>query len=159
MNMIDISLNIDEYLTEEDKKEIAQEEYRKAIRQHMSNENDYTRVIQNAVYRFAFDEIDKQIDGNIKNIIEKEVKNTLLKSDSDYRFMIFRSRNSIGERANSVGQNILENAVKDNAHIIIDQVKNVLENADSYRLQTIMEGVSANITDSFIEMLQTRKGE
>ncbi|WP_436945633.1 hypothetical protein [Staphylococcus xylosus] len=144
-----MEINIKDYLDEDELKEIAQEEFRNAARKQFANETEINRIISNLGYKVIFEEVDRIIGDDTRKLIAKQVPKTI--GEKDLSFEIFRSGDRWGGA--SLGYELLEQAVKDNQHIIIEQVKNVLENAGTDERYRIMENVTDGITETFVNML------
>lgn len=144
-----MEININDYLDEDELKEIAQEEFRSAARSHFRDERQISRIISNLGYKVIFEEVDRIIGDDTRKLIAKQVPKTI--GTKGLSFEIFRRPDRW--EGPSLGYKLLEQAVKDNQHIITEQVKSVLENAGEDRLFQIMNSVTDDITETFINML------
>ena len=66
-----MKINIEEYLTEEEMKEIAQQEFRKCI-SHQSKES-LERIINNSAYQVVWSAVDESLDGEAIGILKEKV--------------------------------------------------------------------------------------
>lgn len=144
-----MEININDYLDEEELKDIAREEFRSEARRHFENEKEISRIISNLGYKVIFDEIDRIIGDDTKKLIAKQVPKTI--GEKDLSFYIFREGDNW--KKPSLGYELLEQAVKDNQHIITEKVKSVLEKADDEKQYEIMRNVTDDITETFVNML------
>ena len=152
MNKIEI--NIDNYLSEEDKKEIAIEEFRRIVREDtlkkfkedskLTNKkgmSDYERIISNSIFYYLEGEIDSLIGQDTKKLIREGVEKTIKKQD--YNYSLFR-RKSAWESEESPAQKVVIDCIRENTDYIkskliskIDENINSLDNEDV--LDTVRE--------------------
>lgn len=140
-----LKIDIDDYLTESEKKECAidlfKEELRKGFLSGQEDKriNNYERVINNAIYNFLHIEIDKVLGTNFKEKIEKGVKKVLSK---DLTYSVFRSESLWGGKL-SVAQQTINDTVVANTHLVEERVK-----------KAILEMNFGNLEDYFIDVLK-----
>ena len=152
MNKIEI--NIDNYLSEEDKKEIAIEEFRRIVRENTLEEfkreskltnkkgmSDYERIISNSIFYYLEGEIDSLIGQDTKKLIREGVEKTIKKQD--YNYSLFRRKNA-WESEESPALKVVIECIRENTDYIksklmskIDENINNLDNEDV--LDTVRE--------------------
>ena len=111
-----IEINMMDYVSEEEIKDAILESISSYARG--CSEEWYKRVLTNVAYQEVFDEIDKELESTTaKEIIKSKVKEQINK---DGIYGIFRDKHTFGY--NSIGQEILEECVKDNRDLINKRV-------------------------------------
>lgn len=139
-----MNINIMDYLSEEEIKEICKEELRANIRRIFSNEKEITRIITNLSYYELWKEIEDEVP-NYKDIIKEK---TIEQLNNISSYDVIRRKDEFNN-TNSIAQDILENYVKENKEIIESKVKtilNELSNTDiKYDIQGIIEEYIENL--------------
>lgn len=133
-------INIENYLTEDQKQEIAEDEYRRLIRLGLEKDNfrfktlhkkerisNLDRILSNAVYYILENESDEILGSSVdlKKTIKNNVKKTILERN-DYSYSIFRSKGTF-DKEDSIGQQILTKAVVDQTEYIKEKVKKSID--------------------------------
>lgn len=124
-----VDINIDNYLSEEDKLELAKDLFKEELRKGFIEEvkekriDNYERVITNAVFHFLHSEVDSIIGADHMEIIEKGVKKVISK---DLSYSVFRSPSLWGDKK-SKAQEIMDEAVVANKQLAIDRVTKAME--------------------------------
>jgi len=121
-----MELKIEDYLSEEEIKEIAKQaviiKVREAIRK-----DDLARIISNSAYHFIWKVVDEQIDGNLIDIIkEKTIK--IINELSSY--CIFRQRDA-WQNEDSKAYTYVQQAIEDNKEVIFNRVKESMMNINT----------------------------
>ena len=80
--MSEWTVNIREELGDERIKEICEEELRSAIDYWARNQDNFTTIVQNAIYKSLYEEIDRQINGDIEEMIRDKVKEHIINMPS-----------------------------------------------------------------------------
>lgn len=159
--MSKIEINIDNYLSEEDKKEIAIEEFRRIVREdtlkkfkedsrciNKKGMTDYERIISNAVYHYLEGEIDSLIGQDTKELIREGVEKTIKKQDFNYT--LFR-RKSAWESEESPAQKVVIECIDKNKNHIESKIMNKIdENISNLNAEDTLETVK-NIFYDIIE--------
>ena len=139
-----MNINIMDYLSNEEIKEICKDELRCNIRKIFSNEKETTRIITNLSYYELWKEIEKEVPNCKELIKEKTIEQ--LNNISSYDVL---RRKDIYESKNSVAQDILEECVIKNSDIIEKKVKcilNALSKTDiKYDIKGIIEEYIENL--------------
>lgn len=122
--MNEITINISDYLSEDEMKEIAREKFGEIIERQFSDENQTERIISNTAYGMVFKRVDEVFGGKAeleKMILEKVIEQINKLSS----FHIFRHEDVWG-RATSPAEKIIHQAVADNAELISAGVSEAL---------------------------------
>lgn len=139
-----MNINIMEYLSEEEIKEICKEELRANIRIIFSNEKEITRIITNLSYYELWKEIEDEVP-NCKDIIKEK---TIEQLNNISSYDVIRRKDEFNN-TNSIAQDIIENYVKENKEIIESKVKTILNELSKtnikYDIQEIIEEYIENL--------------
>lgn len=120
--MMNIEINIMDYVSEDEIKNTILESIASYARQR--SEAWYTRVLTNVAYREIFDEIDKELENTTsKEIIKSKIKEII---SEDNMYGVFRDKHTFGY--NSIGQEILEECIKENRDLINKRVVEKINN-------------------------------
>ena len=103
-----MNINITDYISEDDMKRIATEEFRNQIRKQ--SRGSLERVINNAAYAVVWEAVDECMDGEAVSILKSKVLNII---DDLTSFNVFATPNA-WERKENMAHNLLVNAVRDN---------------------------------------------
>lgn len=139
------------YLSEEEIKELVVSELREVIHNEISNirpskrMDNYERIISNAVYYFLEDEVNKIVKGDIRTIIEENVRKTL--SNKDLSFSIFRAKGTF-DSEDSEGLTILRKAVRDNQSLIEEKVKDKINEISMTEIRESLMECLMNIVEA-----------
>lgn len=139
-----MNINIMDYLSNEEIKEICKDELRCNIRKIFSNEKETTRIITNLSYYELWKEIEKEVP-NCKELIKEKTKEKLNEISS---YDVLRKKGEFNSE-NSVAQDILENCVIENKNIIEDKVKEILNSLSKTDIKYDIKG----IIEEYIENL------
>lgn len=136
-----MNIDIKQYLTESQKKEIAEDEYRRIIREELKTDSfgfttlskrdrlsNAQRLMSNAIHYILENECEEILDKSIdlKRHIKKNVNKTIL-NKKDYSYSIFREKGTF-QKEDSLGQQILDAAIKENEDLIKKRVEESIEN-------------------------------
>jgi hypothetical protein len=125
---MEININIENYLTEQEIKEIAKEELSSMIRQHLKEESNIKRIITNVGYEFIFKEISETIgEDSFEKIKNKVVE--LLEDDSHIKYLLWRKKDA-WENEESPAVTILNQSIKDNREKIENKVSQLIDDYD-----------------------------
>lgn len=131
-------MNIKDYISEEEIKDIINDEIRRIVRYHLNNEAELSRIITNISYKELWKQIELEVPNCEKILKEKTVER--IRNISDYD--IFRRKDAHGTK-DSLATKLIDECVKENKNIINDKVKNIfneLSNSDlKYDIQGILE--------------------
>lgn len=135
---MNINIDIKDYVSEEEIKDIIGDEIRRSVRYHMNNEAELSRVITNISYKELWKQIELEVPNCEKTLKEKTIER--IRNISDYD--IFRRKDAYGAE-DSLATKLIDECVKENKNIINDKVKNIfneLSNSDlKYDIKDILE--------------------
>lgn len=127
-------IEIDDYISEEQKKQIAEKTFGAMCTAAFREQKQQERIFSNAAYAVVAEMIDKEMNGDLQTIIAKRVRKILNDNDS-IKHSIFRKKD-VWEKENSIAQDMLNKAIKENEKIIEEKVKESMGNIDQeYVLQ------------------------
>lgn len=132
--MSSFELDIDQYLTEEDKKRICREQFSEVAR--MKCRNDFERIITNSAYSIVRDEVDKVFDGKMQEFLIERVEKVIKELSS---FTVFNKPDA-WDNTTSKGYDILQQAVKDAQPLIVNRVVSLIEGMSEEDLSWYVQG-------------------
>jgi hypothetical protein len=148
---MEIKIDIENYLSEEEIKEICKDTMRGIIREQFRKEADVDRVISNLSYEFLFKQISESIGEDAVALIKSKV-NKLLQDSTSIEYELFRKADA-WERSESVGYTILKQAIKDNADLINERVKETISVYDFGNREEIKEAIEDSVHSYIAEKL------
>ena len=133
-----MSIDIKDYVSEEEIKDIIVDEIRRSVRYHLNNEAELSRIITNISYKELWKQIELEVPNCETLLKQKTIER--IRNISDYD--IFRRKDAYGTE-DSLATKLIDECVKENKNIINDKVKNIfneLSNSDlKYDIQGILE--------------------
>jgi hypothetical protein len=123
-----ISINIEDYLSQEEMQEIAKEEFTYAISEKFRSDSDIERIISNLAYNFLFKAVDAAIGTDSFELIKTNVIE-VLKDDSNIRYCLWRKKDA-WDNYESPAVTILNKAIEDNRELIENRVFEMVSNYD-----------------------------
>lgn len=124
---MEITINIEDYVTPEDIKDEALYVIRSELaRQYHNNESEINRLITNLSYEFVF----KAVSDAIGESAEKKITDAvarLLEDESHIRYEMWR-RKDVWDKTESPAIDIMEKAIKDNEGLIRTKVMQAIDN-------------------------------
>jgi hypothetical protein len=151
-----MEINISEYLSHDEIKDIVTDELRNQIRNHFNGEQESERLLSNLAHEFVFNEIEK-ISPNYKSQVIEKVESILSK---DLTFYIFRNHYSTNA-PQSFASKLIDQTVKENielfkSKIISDILAKDYTEDSLCKFQNLAENFTSNIYD-FIDAIRDRK--
>lgn len=132
-----MNINIEDYLSDEEIKQIVAEEFREKVRESIRR-NGVTTFIANIGYQNVFKIINNEIP-EYENLVKNKTKEVIEGLTS---YSVFRKADLV-DREDSLGQKYLEKAVEDNKNIINNKVIEIFnklgERDISYEISNIIE--------------------
>lgn len=116
------TLNIQNYLSEDEVKYILIEEYKLWFR-NMS-EQDKLRILSNFSYEFIFKTINNNIDGKLLELTKKKTLETL--EDANFNYFVFRPADA-WSKPESVPMTMINNIVKSKYSMIESKIDKAIE--------------------------------
>ena len=148
-----MNVNINDYLSEEDKKAIAIDVFRQQVKNELFNGNDGTvqadnevqRIIGNITHEVVFTEVQKYIP-DVKEQIISKVKRVLAK---DLNYEVFRKKDAWGKE-DSLAITYIKEEVKANEEVFKTRIKDMIAN---YDLEPTLNEEVANKFDKLAETM------
>lgn len=131
--MTDININIDDYISDQEKKYIAMSAFRSAC-ERVSEEN-FERIIANAGYHLVEKEVDAAFDGKMRQKVrEKSIE--VINGLSTYS--VFRPKD-VWHNEQSKGWEALQSAIEDNQEAIRERVGKLVQEIDAEDIRQLLE--------------------
>jgi len=121
---MELKIDITEYLSEEEIKELCKEQVKCEISKFFKNEENAQRLLSNLSYKLVYNEIDKVIPNSKELVVSKTM--SILGNIQSY--LVFRD-GSYGS-SKSLAYQILEESVRNNRDLINEKVKETITNKD-----------------------------
>lgn len=153
---MELTINIEDYITPEEIKAVAMEAVRASImRTYNRDEYNITRLITNLSYEFIFKAVSDAIGEDAQTKISNKVKE-LLEEGGSIRYELWR-RKDAWEKTESPAIPILHKAIKDNEGLIRAKV---MQSIDSYEFSDVQEAVYNALNEIVYEKVfgSTEKG-
>lgn len=128
-----VTFNVSDYLSEEEMKRIAAQEFRAACAN--SSSQNFERIISNAAYYLVGDLVDQHFDGKLIEILKA---NTIKVIEGLSSHTVF-SPPSAWDRAASKGYEHLQFLLDEQKPLIAERLKAVIENYNSEALREMVE--------------------
>lgn len=122
-----LEIDIKDYLTDEEIKEIVRDGFKYQINRRLDSETEIERILGNLSYELVWQMVDEVIGKSGEKIIKQKVTDII---NNLTEFSVFREKNDYSRKENSIGTKILDKAVEDNQHIIIEKIKKYMENIE-----------------------------
>lgn len=145
-----MNINIKDYVSEEEIKDIIGDEIRRSVRYHMNTEAELSRIITNISYKELWKQIELEVPNCEKTLKEKTIER--IRNISDYD--IFRRKDAYGAE-DSLATKLIDECVKENKNIINDKVKNIFNELSNSDLKYDIQG----ILEEYIEKLFEKENE
>jgi hypothetical protein len=139
--MSTLEINIDEYITEAEKKELAQEAFKEACMLKFKDEDSVKRIISNSAYDIVYRMVDESFNIELEYFLQDRVVE-LVKNLSEYS--LFQKPNAWSRESNSAYQ-ILERTLIDNKELI---ESTVVEHLPEATIQAIKADLKEYIQDA-----------
>ena len=134
---MELTINIEDYITPEEIKSLAMEAVRDSImRTYSRDEYNITRLITNLSYEFIFKVVSDAIGEDAQVKISNKVKE-LLEDGGSIRYELWR-RKDAWEKTESPAIPILHKAIKDNEGLIRAKV---MQSIDNYEFNDVQEAM------------------
>lgn len=159
---INTTINIDNYLTEEEKKEIAINYFRESLQKHFTNEDngkadsERDRHIGNIYHSIILEEVQKYLP-NFQDIIKERVIHAI--TNENLHFQIFRKKDDYFREKQSLAMDYIDEVVKENEELIKEKTLNKIAtfNYDEIiidKLKSLFEESFSDIYDLFDKLKQ-----
>lgn len=138
-----MQINIQDYMTEEDMRRIAQEEFRAMCA--FSTKENFERILSNAAYSMVHQEVDKVFDGGMA----QTVKENAVKIIQDFSaYSVFRAPDAWGREA-SKGWTYMQSAIESAKPLIDEKIASYVRNMPEDELREL-------VADRFAEAMISR---
>lgn len=149
---LEAKIKIDDYLSQEEKKQIAIDVFSKRLKNELFKSNECTvqsdseiqRIIGNISHKIVMNEMEKFIP-NCENMIKDKVKK-ILKGDLTYK--IFQKSNGWGDK-DSLAIQYIKEATQENELYFKNRIKKEMANYD------LKDVLSQQVSNSFGDMADT----
>lgn len=148
-----IGINIREYLTDDEIKNLIIEQIQLAVQRYFTGDNieQLLNKLSDRMAPIMVDEILKRETTNYENRIRETVLEVI---DSLTTFTVFRKKDGYSCNEDSVGRQLLDKACIDNKDAINDKVVQMINDLD---LDDIRYEVAEIIAEKVIEMLRNKE--
>lgn len=150
--MATIEINIDDYLSESEKKEYAIEAFKEAVKHTIFNgkqgvaaDSEIQRVIGNISHHIVFKAVQEHIP-NVEQLIKAKTLD-ILQSDS-LRYQVFK-RKDLWEAEESLAITYMLSTIKENKDMFQQKIKSQLENYDA------TDDIKKELANTFCDMANT----
>ena len=137
-----MEINIHDYISEEEKKRIAEEEYRSVIRNYVNVDKE--RILTNCAYRVLQKLVDEAFNEDLNQILVGKVENIINDLTS---YSVFK-RKDAWDKDESKGYKYLEQAVDNHKGLIEDKVVEIISSLEAhdfhYKLEELVYQVVEN---------------
>lgn len=127
---MNLEININDYLCEDEIKNIVEDEIRKSIYRHFNDENNIKRILSNVSYELVFNKVDEIIKST-SNITEDTytlINNKVIDIINNLsEYSVFRQSNIYGDKE-SEAQCMLRCCVESNKDLLKTKVKEIIDN-------------------------------
>ena len=153
-----MEINFKDYLSDDEVKEIVQDELRIQVRKLFSGTEENTqRLLSNLAYAIVRDEVDKIVPNYEEQLVNKVAE--LVKS-KDLSFHVFNYHYSTNAPT-SFGSKVIEQTVKENQQLIKDKVVKTIQETDYseqalMKFESLAEDFTSNIYD-FVNLMRDKK--
>lgn len=131
--MSEITINIDDYLGEEEKRQIARDEFRAACARRSAA--DFERILSNAAYDLVRKEVDDAFDGDMADTVRAQAVKVINGLSSH---TVFSPPNSWDRNA-SKGYTYLQEAVEAARPLMVERVLTIIDTMSAVDLRERIE--------------------
>ncbi len=151
--MAQIEINIDSYLSENEKKELAIQVFKDQVKKELFKSTDGTiqsdsevqRIIGNITGQIVMNEVQKYIP-ECEEMIKAKTIEAL--SKDDYTYYVFKKKD-VWDKEESLAVTYMNETVRNCKEIFQSRIKETIENYD------LSKDISSEISDTFGEMADT----
>jgi hypothetical protein len=156
-----IEINISDYLSEDDKIEIAKDAFKELVKTELITQfeqdkrtqskrmKDYERIVSNAIFYYLESEIDSLIDSDTKELIKNGVLKTI--SKQDYNYSLFRSKTAWDSEI-SPAQAVVIEAINESRESMKEKIKSKFEdninNIDTDQMTDIIYEIVSEVINT-----------
>ena len=140
-----MKINVEDYLTDYDIKEILKEEIRDSVKIHMKDENNIKRILSNLCYDIVYKMVDEIFNDDLENILTVKVKSVI---NNINHFTIFKEPSAWDREPNKVYK-VLQKEIESHFGRIKEIVK---ESIDTETMKKLKENIDEKIQDAIYEI-------
>lgn len=137
--MTDITINIDDYLSDEEKRQIARDEFRAACARRSAD--DFERILSNAAYDLVRKEVDEAFDGCMVDTVRANALKVIRELSS---FTVFNRPNAWDNEA-CKGWTYLQEAIEAAKPAISERVLAIIAEMDGDDLRGRLDGLIGDV--------------
>lgn len=137
--MSEVTINIDDYLTDEDRREIAKEEFRAICRRR--SQVDFERILSNSAYDLVRREVDAVFDGKMAETVQANAVKIINNLSS---YTIFSPPNAWDKQATK-GWELLQSAIEAARPEINERVLAIVAELNADELRERLDGVIGDV--------------
>jgi len=138
---MNITFDIDDYLSEDDKREIARTEFKRHCTVKFMQ--DAERIFSNAAYTAVAEMVNQQMDGQLSEIIRDKAIGVI---NGLSTHTVFGPANA-WEKEASKGWTFLQQSIDDSQHLVKDRVEEVIANLDKGYILARLEELMYNVVE------------
>ncbi len=137
--MTEITINIDDYLSDEEKRQIARDEFRAACASRSAA--DFERILSNAAYDLVRKEVDAAFDGDMVDTVRANALKVIRELSS---FTVFNRPNAWDTEA-SKGWTYLQEAIEAAKPAMAERVLAIIAEMDGDDLRGRLDGLIGDV--------------
>lgn len=127
--------DVERYLGEEEMREIAEDELRKALRRRLDSQYSQDVLVANAANICVWDAVNEVMGEDARQAIARRVPEVIASLD---KYSVFRKGDNRWSGEDSVGQKMLEAALQDGKWLLRDRVTEILLGLDPSELRSMV---------------------
>lgn len=145
--MSEITVNIDDYITEEEKRQIAKSAFHAVCVQ--KSQEDFERILSNAGYQMVEEEVNAAFDGDMRKVVKEKAIEVISKMST---LTVFSPPNAWDRKATKAWEYMNE-YVTESRGLIAERVEQIISEISTEDLRDLLE---RSLLDSVVSRL---KGE
>ena len=145
-----VNIEIADYLSENDIKQICKDEVKYMVRAALSKESDIERFLTNSSYHFVWDAVNELCPDNMFDILTETIPKIVKNLSS---FSVFSPRNA-WDKEESRGWTILQKVLSESEPMIRERVYELIREINLYMIQDIITEQIGNAIENLKEKQQ-----
>ena len=141
-------INISDYLSEQDMKEIAIEQFKTSLK--MRDEKTIERIFSNSIYREVENQIDRALPSNMKDYLEEKIPKII----NDMSFYNVFSPPSVWDNEKRVGYRELESVINKSKQDILNRVKELINKLSESDIES---HIAPLVAEAIVDRMNTKK--
>jgi uncharacterized membrane protein YheB (UPF0754 family) len=138
---MNLEINIKDYLSEEEIKEVCKDTIRNCIKEKLNKEEDIQRFLTNSSYHFVWSAVEELCPENMKELITNKIPE-IIKGLSTYH--VFRKKD-VWDKDESKGWILLQKALSETEPLIKERVCELINEIGLRDIQEILNEKIENI--------------